>query len=115
AHARLSRRRGALVMTPTDLSVAEAGTFLRTKRLSPLELTEAHLARIAQLDPICNAYVTVTRERALADARRAGDEIARGDYRGPLHGVPIGLKDLIDTAGIRSTYGSKVHGAHVPV
>jgi aspartyl-tRNA(Asn)/glutamyl-tRNA(Gln) amidotransferase subunit A len=101
-------------MTPTDLSVAEAGALFRAKRLSPLELAEAHLARIARLNPALNAYVTVTAERALADARRATEEITRGQDRGPLHGIPIGLKDLIDTADIRTTYGSKVHGDHVP-
>jgi aspartyl-tRNA(Asn)/glutamyl-tRNA(Gln) amidotransferase subunit A len=101
-------------MTLTDLGVAAAGECLRTKKVSALELAQAHLDRIAALNPSLNAYVTVTPERALADARRATEEIARGEYRGPLHGVPIGLKDLIDTAGIRTTYGSKVHASHVP-
>ncbi len=102
------------VSDPTDLTIAEAAERLRTKRLSASELAAAYLARIERVNPLLNAYVTVTTERALADARRATDEIARGDHRGPLHGIPIGLKDLVDTAGIRTTYGSKVHATHVP-
>src|SRR6185503_15024239 len=102
------------VSDPTDLTIAEAAERLRTKRLSASELAAAYLARIERVNPLLNAYVTVTAERALADARRATDEIARGDHRGPLHGIPIGLKDLVDTAGIRTTYGSKVHATNVP-
>ena len=99
---------------PTELTIAEAAEALRAKRLSASELTEAFLARIERVNPSVNAYVTVTAERAIADARRATDEIARGRLRGPLHGIPIGLKDLVDTAGIRTTYGSKVHATNVP-
>jgi aspartyl-tRNA(Asn)/glutamyl-tRNA(Gln) amidotransferase subunit A len=102
------------VSAPTDLTLAEAAEALRARRLSPLELTDAHLARIERMNPRINAYVTVTAERARDDARRAGDAIARGDHRGPLHGIPIGLKDLVETAGIRTTCGSKVHATHVP-
>jgi aspartyl-tRNA(Asn)/glutamyl-tRNA(Gln) amidotransferase subunit A len=101
-------------VNPTDLTLAEAAEEIRTRRLSPLELTEAYLRRIERANPALNAYVTVTTERALADARRATEEIAAGRYRGPLHGIPIGLKDLYDTAGIRTTAGSKVHADHVP-
>ena len=99
---------------PTDLTLAEAAEAIHARRLSPLELADAHLARIARVNPRLNAYVTVTAERARDDARRAGDEIARGEHRGPLHGIPIGLKDLVDTAGIRTTAGSRVHATHVP-
>jgi aspartyl-tRNA(Asn)/glutamyl-tRNA(Gln) amidotransferase subunit A len=99
---------------PTDLTLAEASEAIRTRRLAPIELTDAYLARIVRLNPTINAYVTVTAERARADAGRATDEIARGIYRGPLHGIPIGLKDLVATAGIRTTCGSKVHGTWVP-
>ncbi|MGH7895478.1 MAG: amidase [Candidatus Binatia bacterium] len=99
----------------TLLTLAQAAEALRGRRVSSLELTHDYLARIERVNPALNAYVTVTAERALADARRATDEIARGGYRGALHGIPIGLKDLVDTAGIRTTYGSKVHATHVPV
>jgi aspartyl-tRNA(Asn)/glutamyl-tRNA(Gln) amidotransferase subunit A len=98
----------------TDLTLAAATEAIRAKRVSPLELVEAYLARIERLNPHLCAYVTVTAERARADARRATEEIAWGALHGPLHGVPIGLKDLVDTAGIRTTYGSKVHAANVP-
>jgi aspartyl-tRNA(Asn)/glutamyl-tRNA(Gln) amidotransferase subunit A len=97
-----------------NLSVARAGEALRARELSPLELTDAYLARIAQLNPRVNAYVTVTAERAREDARRAGEELAAGRDRGPLHGIPIAHKDLVETAGIRTTGGSKIHGQHVP-
>jgi aspartyl-tRNA(Asn)/glutamyl-tRNA(Gln) amidotransferase subunit A len=96
------------------LTVARAARALRARELSPLELTEAYLARIAKLDPRVNAYVTVTAERARDDARRATEELAAGRSRGPLHGVPIALKDLFETAGIRTTGGAKIHGEHVP-
>lgn len=102
------------VTDPTDLTIMGAAEALGRKRLGAVELTQAYLARIERLNPALNAYVTVTAERALADARRAGDEIARGDQRGPLHGIPIGLKDIVQTAGIRTTCGSKVHGDWVP-
>ena len=98
----------------TDLGIAEAAAALRARRCSATELAQAHLARIERLNPRLNVYLTVTAERALADARRATDELGRGIDRGPLHGVPIGLKDIVDTAGIRTTCGSKVHAAHVP-
>jgi aspartyl-tRNA(Asn)/glutamyl-tRNA(Gln) amidotransferase subunit A len=98
----------------TSLTIAGAAEQIRARRLSPLDLTEAYLERIERLNPKLNAYITVTAERARQDARRATEEIAAGTYRGPLHGIPIGLKDLYDTAGIRTTAGSKVHADHVP-
>ena len=96
------------------LTIARATQALRTRALSPLELTDAYLQRIAQQNPRVNAYITVTAERALADARRATDELAAGRTRGPLHGIPVALKDLFDTAGIRTTAGAKIHADHVP-
>jgi aspartyl-tRNA(Asn)/glutamyl-tRNA(Gln) amidotransferase subunit A len=103
------------VSDPTELTIAAAAEAIRAGRLSPLELAEAHLTRIERENPRLNAYVTVTAERALTDARRATEEVVRRRYRGPLHGIPIGLKDLVDTAGIRSAYGSKVHATNVPI
>ncbi len=97
------------------LTIAHAMRALRARELSPLELTEAYLARIAELDPRVNAYITVTSERARVDARRATDELEAGRARGPLHGIPIALKDLYGTAGIRTTAGAKIHADHVPV
>ncbi|MDQ1741076.1 MAG: aspartyl-tRNA(Asn)/glutamyl-tRNA(Gln) amidotransferase subunit [Pseudonocardiales bacterium] len=98
----------------TTLTIAEAGAALRTRDLSPLELTEAYLRRIERLDPAVNAFITITAERALTDARRATEELLRGQYRGPLHGIPIALKDLFATAGIRTTAGAKILADWVP-
>ncbi len=98
----------------TSLTIADAAERIRSRQLSPVELTEAYLARIDRLNPSINAYVTVTAERARADAKRAADEIASGQYRGPLHGIPIALKDLYDTAGIRTTAGSIIYKDNVP-
>ena len=97
-----------------NLSITRAARALRAKELSPLELTDAYLLRIEQLNPRINAYITVTAERAREDARRAGDELAAGRARGPLHGIPIAHKDLYETAGIRTTGGGKFHANHVP-
>jgi aspartyl-tRNA(Asn)/glutamyl-tRNA(Gln) amidotransferase subunit A len=97
-----------------DLTIAEAGERLRTGALTSVALTEAHLARIAERDPTLHAFVTVTAERALEDASRADREIAEGRDRGLLHGIPIALKDLIDTRGIRTTSGSRLREHHVP-
>jgi aspartyl-tRNA(Asn)/glutamyl-tRNA(Gln) amidotransferase subunit A len=98
----------------TDLSLAQAAALIKQGALSPLELTEAYLRRIGQLNPTINAYITVTADRAWEDARRATTAIAAGTYRGPLHGIPIALKDVFATAGIRTTAGSKIHGEWVP-
>ena len=97
------------------LTLARAARALRARELSAVELTEAYLSRIEQLNPRVNAYVTVTAERARADARRAADELATGKTRGPLHGIPVALKDLYETAGIRTTGGAKIHADYVPV
>src|SRR6476660_9304358 len=87
---------------PTTLSIEEAGRRIRARQLSPVELTRAYLARIEKFNPRLNAYITVTAEQALAQARALEAEIAAGRRRGPLHGIPIAHKDNIDTAGIRT-------------
>src|SRR5437764_749519 len=96
------------------LGLAELGRRYRQRQLSPLEATRALLARIERLNPRLNAYLTVTAEGALEEARRAEEELGRGQDRSPLHGAPIGLKDLIDTAGVRTTAASRVHAERVP-
>lgn len=106
--------RGNTVTDPTDLTLAQAAEAIERRELSATDLTRAYLARIDALQPAINAYVTLTAERALEDARRADDEFAAGNRRGPLHGIPIGLKDLYETAGIRTTGGSKILEAYVP-
>jgi aspartyl-tRNA(Asn)/glutamyl-tRNA(Gln) amidotransferase subunit A len=90
------------------LGLAEAAAMIRARKLSPIEYTQALLARIERLEPRCHAFIKVTPERALAAARRAEAEIAAGKVRGPLHGVPYALKDIIDVAGLPTTAHSKV-------
>ena len=96
------------------LSISEAAELLRQKKISPVDLAGACLDRIERLNPVLNAFITVTHEGAMAQARVAEDEIQRGKWRGPLHGIPIGLKDLIDTAGVRTTCGSALFADRVP-
>ncbi len=95
-------------------TIIELAPRLRRKEVSPVELTRACLDRIEKLNPILNAFITVTADSALAEARIAEDEIWRGEWRGPLHGIPIALKDLIDTAGTRTTAGSQLFENRVP-
>jgi aspartyl-tRNA(Asn)/glutamyl-tRNA(Gln) amidotransferase subunit A len=95
-------------------SAASLGRAFARRERSPVEVVEELLARIARLDPELRCHITVTPERAVADARAAEAEIARGAVRGPLHGVPIGIKDLIDVAGVRCTSGSRILAEHVP-
>jgi aspartyl-tRNA(Asn)/glutamyl-tRNA(Gln) amidotransferase subunit A len=96
------------------LSIAELGSLMRARTVSPVEVTEAHLARIERLNPTLNAFVTVMADEAREAARRAEAEIAAGRWRGPLHGVPIGVKDIFDTAGVRTTHGSSFYRDNVP-
>lgn len=94
-------------------SIAELAASIRTRAVSPVELVEMFLARIERF-AVLNAFITVTADVALAEARAAEGEIGRGEYRGPLHGIPVSLKDLIDTRGIRTTAGSRILSARVP-
>ena len=96
------------------LPLHEAARLVRARRVSPVDLTEACLARIERLQPSLNAYITVTAEEALAQARAAEAEVARGLWRGPLHGIPIALKDLVDSAGVRTTAASGLFAERVP-
>jgi aspartyl-tRNA(Asn)/glutamyl-tRNA(Gln) amidotransferase subunit A len=98
----------------TKLSIEAASRRIAAGDLSPVELTQAYLDRIESVDPKVNSYITVLADEALADARRRADELARGERRGPLHGIPIGLKDNIDTAGILTTAASAVYADRVP-
>ncbi|MFJ3218907.1 amidase [Kitasatospora sp. NPDC086801] len=99
-------------MQPYELSLAAAAEEIRALRLSPVELVDSVLDRIEQVEPHLGAYVTVTAERARRAAREAEHEAARGRHRGPLHGVPMGLKDLIDVAGLATTASSRVRADH---
>lgn len=95
-------------------SIAEAAAAIATRALSPVDLVEACLARIEALNPSLHPFVAVTAEAARADAREAEAEIAAGRYRGPLHGIPLALKDAFDTAELRTTVGSRLHLDRVP-
>jgi aspartyl-tRNA(Asn)/glutamyl-tRNA(Gln) amidotransferase subunit A len=98
----------------TALSIAEAGALIVRRQVSPVELTDAYLAQLERQNPLLNAYVTVTGDAAREEARAAEREIGSGTYRGPLHGIPIALKDLYDTKGIRTAAGSKILWDRVP-
>src|SRR5271165_6658306 len=99
---------------PKPETIVELAPRLRRKEVSPLELTRACLDRIEKQNPTLNAFITVMAESALAEAKAAEIEISRGEWRGPLHGIPIALKDLIDTAGTRTTAASKLCQSRVP-
>ena len=96
------------------LSIREASQLLRRRKISTVELLNAILERINRLNPELNAFITIAAERALADAQRAQREIARGKNRGPLHGIPLLIKDNIETQGIRTTAGSKILAHFIP-
>ena len=96
------------------LTIQQLSQQVRSRSISPVELTEDCLARIENLNPELNAFITVMAESALDQARCAEQEIQRGNYRGPLHGIPIGLKDIIDTAGIRTTAASELFKDRIP-
>jgi aspartyl-tRNA(Asn)/glutamyl-tRNA(Gln) amidotransferase subunit A len=95
-------------------TILQTSQLLREGSLSPVELTEDCLARIEKLNPRLNAFITVTAESARSEARTAEVEIRSGKWRGPLHGVPIALKDLIDTAGVRTTAASAMFKDRIP-
>ena len=96
------------------LTLAGASAGIRSRAVTPTQLTEACLARIQTYNPKLNAFITVLRERAMTEARDLEAEQRAGKLRGPLHGIPIALKDNVDTAGIRTTAASAVFDDRVP-
>src|SRR5215472_13008280 len=96
------------------LTIAEMARLIERRQLSPVELTDALIARIEALDPQLNAFLLPTPEKAREQAKAAEQEIAAGRYRGAVHGIPFGLKDLYATAGIRTTSHSKICENLVP-
>ena len=98
----------------TGLTLSAASQLVHSRKISPVELTQACVRRIEQLNPTLNAFITVTADSALAQAREAEAEIQRGRWIGPLHGIPIALKDLLDTAGVRTTAASALFKDRVP-
>ncbi len=107
-------RLAAEITDVADLSLFEASQRVRRKLISPVELTTVCLERIQRLNPKLNAFITITAERALSQAKALEKEGLEGRWRGPLHGIPIALKDIIDTAGVRTTAGSAVFNDRVP-
>ena len=98
----------------TRMSVTELGNKVRARALSPVEIVKAHLDKTILHNATYRAFITVTADEALAAGRVAEAEISSGRYRGPLHGIPYGAKDVFDTAGIRTTHGSSFYGDNVP-
>ena len=96
------------------MTIAEAARLIERKELSPVELTSALIRRAEALDPQTNAYLLLTAERALDQAKKAERDIMAGAYRGPMHGIPFGLKDIYATAGIRTTGHSRICVDTVP-
>src|SRR5947208_670646 len=101
-------------MVPDYLTIAEASRLIQQRELSPVELVDSRLARIEKLDGRLDSFIRVLADSARAEARTAESDIASGKYRGPLHGIPIGLKDIYETAGIATTGHSKIMRDHVP-
>ena len=99
---------------PALPSISELAQRFRRKEVSPVDVTQECLGRIEKLNPSLNAFITVMSESALAEARQAEAQIQRGEWRGPLHGIPVALKDLIDTAGVRTTSASALHKDRIP-
>src|SRR5919201_1708161 len=105
-------------MSDTDLcylGIHDLAGKIRRREVSPIDVVEAHLRRIESVNPKLSAFFTVTADRARADARHAEAEIAGGNWRGPLHGIPYAAKDIIETAGVLTTHGSSFFRDHVPV
>ncbi|HEU0020633.1 MAG TPA: amidase [Dehalococcoidia bacterium] len=96
------------------LSATELSARIKIKDVSPLEATQAYLERIEQVDRQLNSYITICRDEALAQARHAEQEIAAGRYAGPMHGIPVAVKDQFYTRGIRTTNGSTIHQDFIP-
>ena len=96
------------------LTASQLSILIETKEISPVEATEAYLDRIEEVDPKLNSYITITWEQAFESARQAEQEIAAGKHRGPLHGVPMAVKDQFNTAGVLTTGGSRILKDNVP-
>ena len=96
------------------MSAAGLSRLMKNGDVSPVDVVEAHLARIDALEPRLNSFITRLPERAMASARDAEREIRAGRYRGPLHGIPIGPKDLYHVKGVRNTAGSRIFHGFVP-
>src|SRR5688500_15992742 len=95
-------------------TIGEAARLIETRVLSPVEIVGTLIERIEAFDPVISSFLTVTADQALAQARHAENEIAKGHYCGPLHGIPFGAKDNFETRDIRTTAHSRAYEHHVP-
>ena len=96
------------------LSIVELSEKIKLRELSPLEVIESHLAQIDKLNPIINAFITVCHDGAREAAKQAEKDIANSKYRGPLHGIPFGVKDIINSGGVLTTHGSSFYTENIP-
>ena len=96
------------------MSAGALAPMVKNGEISPVEIIEAHLSRIRATEPVLNSFITLLPEEALAAARQAERDIRAGRYRGPLHGIPVALKDLFNTGGVRTTSGSRIYDTFVP-
>ncbi len=96
------------------MSAGGLSRLIRDRQVSPVEVVDAHLARIEATEPTLNSFITLLPDHARESARRAEAQILAGNYRGPLHGIPVGLKDLFNTAGVRTTSGSRIMDNFIP-
>ena len=97
-----------------ELTIAELAPKIRAKEVSPVEVTEAALTKAGRLQPALNSFITLLHEQAMSAAKEQEEALGRGEYLGPLQGIPIGIKDNLATAAIRTTLGSKVLAEHIP-
>ena len=95
-------------------SAGELAPLVKNKEVSPVEIIDAHLARIEATEPVLNSFITLLADQSRAAARQAEADIQKGNYRGPLHGIPVALKDLYNTGGVRTTSGSRVFDNFIP-
>ena len=95
-------------------TIENAGAAIKTKQISPVELTKLTLNQIQEHEPILNAFITVMAEEAMEQAKLLEKEIEQNQYRGPLHGIPIAVKDILQTKGVKTTNGSKIFDGFVP-
>lgn len=109
-----ARQTGEDMSDLSDTSAVELGKLIKAKSVSPVELVRATLDRAERLQPTLNCFITLCGDAAMDAAKAAESEIMAGRYRGPLHGIPYAAKDLVDTAGIRTTYGTLAYKDHVP-
>ena len=96
------------------MSAGDLSKLVKNKEVSPVEIIDAHLTRIEATEPVLNSFITLLAEESRPAARQAEKDIQAGRYKGPLHGIPVGLKDLYNTAGVRTTSGSKIFDTFVP-